>query len=144
VVSHIVPPYVGDAVLRTEVRPTPAVEVGIYVPPINCPTCRAVRTAAICADAAAQGRDDGPTGGGGAGDPAADQTASGLSRMLAWPTVLLENIPSFPPRERRFHRLRPALHPPGRQRRDPVEIGRMRVTDHVRGNVAAGITAVVE
>ena len=85
-------PYVGDAVLRTEVRPTPAVEVGIYVPPINCPTCRAVRTAAICADAAAQGRDDGPTGGGGAGDPAADQTASGLSRMLAAAIAALNGL----------------------------------------------------
>ena len=34
----------------------------------------------VHADAAAHGRDDGPTGGGGAGDPAADQTANAAGR----------------------------------------------------------------
>jgi hypothetical protein len=44
---------------------------------------------------------------------AGDQTASGLSRMLTWITILLENVSSISPGERRFRRLRLALRPRG-------------------------------
>jgi hypothetical protein len=133
-VGRIVPPYTATRHCLPMFSQRPLWKSGSMCRRPTSRPWRVVRTAAFGTGTAAHRRHDGPTV---AAELAIPPRPNGQGPEPDAGIFLpsLRERGDFAAQRLAFRRC---------QRRDPVIIGRMRVTDHVRGNVAAGVTAVVE